>query len=221
MCGRYTLAVAAERLATRFAAPQPIELTPRYNIAPTQLAPVVRASATGREIVLLRWGLIPAWATDPAIGARMINARSETALEKPAFRTAFRRRRCLIPASGFYEWQTTAAGKQPFYFTPVGDDLMAFAGLWEQWRAPDGAVIESYAILTTTASAEVAPIHERMPVIITADVTDLWLDPATDPGRLLAYCQQPAPIALRCYPVSSAVNNARNDHPALIQPLAL
>lgn len=219
MCGRYTLADLPARLAARFGV-APLDVQPRYNIAPTQLAPVVRVNAGTREAAMLRWGLIPSWADDANIGARMINARSETVLEKPAFRTAFRRRRCLIPASGFYEWQTTSAGKQPFYFTPVEGDLMAFAGLWEQWHAPDGAVIESYAILTTAANEMVAPIHDRMPVILPPDIDALWLDPTADAARLHELCLTPPPVKLRAYPVSKAVNQVRNDGEALIRPLS-
>lgn len=217
MCGRYTLAVSPAQLAARFGV-APLELQPRYNIAPTQPAPVVRLGDDGREMTLLRWGLIPSWANDASIGARLINARSETVLEKPAFRTAFRRRRCLIPASGFYEWQATAAGKQPFYITSVDGEPMAFAGLWEQWRAPDGALLESYTILTTAANAVVAPIHDRMPVILPPDLDALWLDPAADVSRLHALCLNPPPVALRAYPVSRAVNQVRNDNEELIQP---
>lgn len=217
MCGRYTLAVSPAQLAARFEV-APLALQPRYNIAPTQPAPVVRLSNGARELALLRWGLIPSWANDAAIGARLINARSETVLEKPAFRTAFRRRRCLIPASGFYEWQQQTSGKQPFYFTPVDGDLMAFAGLWEQWRAPDGAVVESYTILTTAANEIVAPIHDRMPVILPPDLDALWLDPAADAARLHDLCLTPPPVALRVYPVSKAVNQVRNDGEGLIQP---
>ncbi|GIV88278.1 MAG: DUF159 family protein [Chloroflexus sp.] len=221
MCGRYTLAVSPAKLAERFAIPPISDLQPRYNIAPTQPVVVVREGNDGREGVYMRWGLIPSWAKDASVGAKLINARSETVLEKPSFRTAFRRRRCLIPASGFYEWQTTATGKRPFYFTLPDDDLMAFAGLWEQWQAPDGEVIESCTILTTTANEIVTPIHNRMPVIVPSEFTAFWLDPATDIPRLHAFCLTPPPVALHRYPVGKAVNQVRNDGPALIEPAAL
>jgi putative SOS response-associated peptidase YedK len=173
-----------------------------------------------RELVSLRWGLIPAWAKDASIGNRLINARSETILEKPSFRTAFQRRRCLIPASGFYEWQTLPDGKQPFYFTPSDDALIAFAGVWEQWRAPDGSLIESCTILTTKANEVVAPIHDRMPVIVPPNLDAVWLYPTSDIQQLYKLCLAPPPIALRCYPVSKAVNQVRNDSEVLIQPQA-
>ncbi|WP_367280825.1 SOS response-associated peptidase [uncultured Chloroflexus sp.] len=217
MCGRYTLAVTPARLAARFGV-APLEFQPRYNIAPTQPVVAARNGQNGRELVFLRWGLIPAWAKDASIGARMINARSETALDKPAFRTAFRRRRCLLPASGFYEWQTTPAGKQPYYFSPVDDEMIAFAGLWEQWQAPDGTLIESCTILTTAANEVVAPIHDRMPVMLPSDLAALWLDPAADVARLHELCLAPPPVALRVYPVSKAVNQVRNDSEVLIRP---
>ncbi|MBO9337518.1 MAG: SOS response-associated peptidase [Chloroflexus sp.] len=218
MCGRYTLAVSPEKLSDRFAVEPPLDLKPRYNIAPTQAVVAVREIDGHRELVSLRWGLIPAWAKDASIGNRLINARSETILEKPSFRTAFQRRRCLIPASGFYEWQTLPDGKQPFYFTPGDDALMAFAGLWDQWRAPDGSLVESCTILTTTANAVVAPIHDRMPVIVPPDFDAVWLDPTSDIRQLHELCLAPPPVMLRCYPVSKAVNQVRNDSEALIQP---
>ena len=220
MCGRYTLAVSPEKLSDRFAVEPPFDLKPRYNIAPTQAVVAVRQIDGHRELVSLRWGLIPAWAKDAGIGNRLINARSETILEKPSFRAAFQRRRCLIPASGFYEWQALPDGKQPFYFTPGDDVLMAFAGLWEQWRAPDGALVESCTILTTTANAVVAPIHDRMPVIVPPDFDAVWLDPTSDIRQLHELCLAPPPVMLRCYPVSKAVNQVRNDSEALIQPQA-
>lgn len=218
MCGRYTLAVSPARLAARFSVTPPLDLQPRYNIAPTQSVIAVRETTEGRQLATLRWGLIPSWAKDATIGSRMINARSETVLEKPSFRAAFRQRRCLIPASGFYEWQTLPTGKQPFYFTLRDDDLMAFAGLWEQWRSPDGTVVESCTILTTAANEIVAPIHDRMPVIIPSDLDARWLDPGADIGQLYDLCRTPPPVALHCYPVSPAVNQVRNDSEALIQP---
>ncbi len=218
MCGRYTLAVSASRLSDRFAVEPPLDLKPRYNIAPTQAVVAVRETNRRRELVALRWGLIPAWAKDASIGSRLINARSETILEKPSFRAAFQRRRCLIPASGFYEWQALPDGKQPFYFTPGDDTLMAFAGLWDQWRAPDGSLVESCTILTTTANAVVAPIHDRMPVIVPPDFDAVWLDPTSDIRKLHELCLAPPPVMLRCYPVSKAVNQVSNDSEALIQP---
>jgi len=220
MCGRYTLAVSPEKLSDRFAVEPPFDLKPRYNIAPTQAVVAVREIDGHRELVSLRWGLIPAWAKDASIGNRLINARSETILEKPSFRTAFQRRRCLIPASGFYEWQTLPDGKQPFYFTPSDDALIAFAGVWEQWRAPDGSLIESCTILTTKANEVVAPIHDRMPVIVPPDLDAVWLYPTSDIQQLYKLCLTPPPIALRCYPVSKAVNQVRNDSEVLIQPQA-
>jgi putative SOS response-associated peptidase YedK len=219
MCGRFTLATSGEQLATQFALAEAPQLAPRYNIAPTQPIAVVRATDGGRELVLLRWGLVPVWANDPSIGSRMINARAETAAVKPAFRTAMRRRRCLIPADGFYEWQTLPSGKQPFYFHRGDGAPFAFAGLWEHWNSPDGTPLESCTILTTAANELLRPIHDRMPVIIDPADYARWLDPGLhDPAALEDLLAPHDDAAMAAHPVSRAVNRVANDGPALIAP---
>lgn len=185
-----------------------------YNAAPTQLLPIGRRIDGNRVLDLARWGLIPSWAKDPAIGNRLINARAETVAGKPAFRAAYRARRCLVPARGFYEWRRTPHGKQPHYITTADGSLMTFAGLWETWRAAAGETVLSYTILTTQANACVAAVHERMPVILDAAQGEAWLT-EPDPAPLLVPC--PAD-RLRLWPVSLRVNSPRNADPALIDP---
>ncbi|MCS7040325.1 MAG: SOS response-associated peptidase, partial [Anaerolineae bacterium] len=187
MCGRFTLTASGDELASLFDLEQAPNLEPRYNIAPTQPVAVVRLDREGRrrEFTLMRWGLIPSWAKDIHIGNRLINARAETLTEKPAFRTAFRRRRCLIPANGFYEWQKPTAGRKQPYFIGLPDRRpFAFAGLWEHWEGADGSVLDSCAIITTAANERVRVLHDRMPVILERTDFGDWLDPTTTPDRL-------------------------------------
>lgn len=195
-------------------------LEPRYNIAPTQLVPTVlrRPEQSDQRLFhLLRWGLIPSWAKDPAIGARLINAKAETAGEKPSFRAAFRQRRCLVVADGFYEWQRQERKKQPFYFRFQDERPFGFAGLWERWGAPSGEVIESCTILTTEASELVRPIHDRMPVIVDPKDYDLWLDPAVQKPEALQQLLRPyRSEEMMTYPVSTQVNNPVNNSPECI-----
>lgn len=216
MCGRYALHAHPQVIALQFGLAAAPESRPRYNIAPASELLVVRAADGAAQAAHLRWGLVPRWAKDPAIGARLSNARAETVAEKPSFREAFRRRRCLVPASGFYEWKAEAGRKQPYYVYPARGELFAFAALWEAWHGPEG-VLESCAILTTDANAVMQTIHDRMPVIIAQRDYSRWLDCA--PGRevrdLLGPCD-PAAIAVRR--VSRAVNNARNESAKLIEP---
>jgi putative SOS response-associated peptidase YedK len=222
MCGRYTLGAPDEDLADLFDLPQVPELEPRYNIAPTQPVPVVRVGAAGqvRELELLRWGLIPSWSKDPAAGARLINARSETAAGKPSFRAAFKHRRCLIPAAGFYEWQRTGGGKQPYYIHRKDRRAFAFAGLWEHWAGPDGSVIESCTILTTTPNDLLRPLHDRMPVILCPTDFALWLDPAVTEASRIQPLLVPCPAdQLVAYAVTTHVNSPRNDDPGCIEPM--
>ncbi|RME83237.1 MAG: SOS response-associated peptidase [Caldilineae bacterium] len=222
MCGRFTLASPPEVLAQMFELDEVPAFRPRYNIAPTQPVAAVRLSPQGREreFTFLTWGLIPSWAKDIRMGARMINARAETVAEKPAYRAAFRYRRCLIPADGFYEWQKRAGGKQPYFIGMKDGRPFAMAGLWEHWEGDDGSVIESCTILTTTPNELVAPLHNRMPVILPGEVFDAWLrpnTPASDLKRLL----RPYPAeAMRAYAVSTLVNSPANDTPACIAPLS-
>lgn len=219
MCGRYLLDAVPADILRAFGVETPPELKPRYNIAPTQQVPIVRVNRFGdRELATVRWGLVPSWAKDVSIGNKLINARADTIREKPSFRTAYKRRRCLILATGFYEWRVARLGsaKQPMYIGMRDGSPFAFAGIWESWRAPDGDVVETCAIITTDANELVAPIHDRMPVIVAPASYDRWLDPAiADPGELLA--PYPADLMM-AYPVSTRVNNVRNEGPELIEP---
>ena len=222
MCGRFTLRAPASVVAEQFALFEVPPFAPRFNIAPTQPVAVVRCTPqrpqTGRELVHLRWGLIPTWAKDPAIGNRMINARSETAAQKPAYRAALRRRRCLLPADGFYEWQRSGKRKQPFLIRMDDDGLFALAGLWESWQAPDGSHIESCTILTTGPNDLVEPIHDRMPVILAADDYSLWLEPAIEEPDRLAPLLRPFPSQrMVAHPVGTHVNSPVNDDPRCIE----
>ena len=185
-----------------------------YNIAPTQPALAVRRPVDENEWALLRWGLVPHWAKDLTIGARTLNARGESVAEKPAFRAAFRYRRCIVPASGFFEWQTTPTGKQPYAIVPTDLPCFGFAGLWEHWTSPDGSVVESVAVVTTGANALMAPIHDRMPVILAPEDYEHWMTAA--PADAQALIQQYDEQRMHAYPVSRAVGNVRNNSAALI-----
>lgn len=222
MCGRFTLTDPDADLAVQFNLPEIPDMQPRYNIAPTQPVAAVRSGpqGTGRQMVLLHWGLIPHWAKDRSMGARMINARSETAAEKPAFRAAFRRRRCLVVADGFYEWQKQNGAKQPFYIRLRDSRPFAFAGLWEHWEGADGSVIESCTLLTTQPNDLLRVLHNRMPVILQPKDYELWLDPETQQPDLLQPLLHPYPPAeMDAYPVSRWVNSPNNDDPKCIEPL--
>jgi putative SOS response-associated peptidase YedK len=220
MCGRFTLAVPAEQLARQFQLEQTLELAPRYNIAPTQQVAAVRAGESGRELVMMRWGLVPSWAKDPSVGSRMINARSETAAEKPAFRNAIKQRRCLIPADGFYEWQQLADGKQPFHITLADRAPFALAGLWEHWKTPEGGWLHSCTVLTTEANELMRPLHDRMPVIVPPEQYGRWLDPSVRESELLQDLFAPYPSEqMVAYPVSKSVNRVGNEGPELVTPL--
>ena len=207
MCGRYSLHAHPDVIALLFGLSQIPAHQPRYNIAPTSQVLIIRKN----EAAMVRWGLVPHWAKDPSMGARMNNARAETVAEKPSFREAFRKRRCLIPASGFYEWKLESGRKQPYYIFPSGGALFAFAGIWETWTGPTGP-LETCAIITTDANEKMAAIHERMPVIVSPGEYSAWL--AGDEIPLRA-CPDTAIDICR---VSRAVNNARNDTPGLIEP---
>jgi putative SOS response-associated peptidase YedK len=215
MCGRYRLSRSKEALARHFGVdPDEVDWEPRYNIAPTQQVCVVRQDRKEpvRHASMMRWGLIPSWAKDPSIGARTINARAETVAARPAFRESLERRRCLIPADGFYEWKRSGKAKQPFCFEVEDGKLFAFAGLWDRWRSPDGNPLESCTILTTTSNRLMADIHDRMPVILPADDYDLWLDPGMTDSATAVDLLKPYDAALmRDYPVSARVNAVTND----------
>ena len=223
MCGRYFLHSNLDQLTELFGQLEGnIALMPRYNITPTQPVPVIRADAQGRRhIALVRWGLVPSWAREPDSKYSMINARAETVAEKPSFRSAYRYRRCLIPADGFYEWQKTPGGhKQPYCIRRIDDEPLALAGIWETWRAADGSELESCAILVTSANATVAPVHDRMPVIVDRPDFTSWLDRHQQHPDELKRFLQPAPgNLLRLYPISKKVNNPQNDSPEILEPL--
>ena len=218
MCGRFTLHHSTEDIAERFAIEQPtLKLTPRYNIAPTQPVAVHRESRTLEEFT---WGLVPGWAKDPAIGNRIINARAESASEKPAFREALRRRRCLVPASGYYEWRRSGPQRLPMYLRLGDGRPMALAGLWEEWTAPSGAILQSGAILTTAPNPLAATVHTRMPAILDDKAIAVWLDPAvSDTGQLTSLLEPYAGDNMIAHPVSTAVNRVDYDEAECIEPV--
>jgi putative SOS response-associated peptidase YedK len=230
MCGRFTLTQSATAIADRFELDDLPFLAPRYNIAPTQPVAVIRVGsgrqqlAGDRQFTHLVWGLIPAWAKDPMMGAKLINARAETLAEKPSFRSAFKYRRCLIPTDGFYEWQRVEKKKQPYLFGLADRQPFAFAGLWEHWQSADGSEIESCTIITTEANSLMRSIHDRMPVILQPQDYQQWLDPAVqkvDQLRSLLRPYEPTSDlkTLTAHPVSVKVNNPRHDSPDCIEPI--
>jgi putative SOS response-associated peptidase YedK len=223
MCGRFTLRAPSRLQLGLFQLAELPSIPCRYNIAPSQPIAAVRAKAdtSSRELAMLRWGLIPSWAKDPAIGNTLINARGESVASKPAFRSAFRSRRCLIVADGFYEWQKKDGGKQPFYIQVRGGEPFAFAGLWEHWHDPQGEIVESAAIVTTDANEIMRPIHNRMPVILAPNHYDLWLDPTMKDPKLLEPLLRPYPSEeLMACPVSTYVNNPRHNDDRCIAPIS-
>jgi putative SOS response-associated peptidase YedK len=219
MCGRFTLFSSQAEITKVFQVDYPIELPQRYNIAPSQpIAAIAQFhDEPNPKPHHFRWGLIPSWAKDPAIGYKLINARSETASEKPSFRSAFKHRRCLIPTNGFYEWQRVEGSKtqkQPYFFSLKDQNLFALAGLWERWESPEGDTIDTCTILTTEANEILKPIHDRMPVILHPKDYDLWLDPSFTRKDKLQDLLKPYPAAeMISYPVSSIVNSPKNDRP--------
>lgn len=220
MCGRYTLAAPVNELVEQFDIDEyPSSITTSYNIAPTQEVAAVIAEDEKRKLEMLRWGLVPAWADDPSIGNRMINARSETVAEKPSFRKAFKDRRCLVLSDGFYEWRRTPDGKQPYYIHMKDGSPFAFAGLWESWR--DAQEIRSCTIITTEANELVGDIHNRMPVILAPEDYSLWLDPDFKEREALTSLLRPYPNdAMEAYPVSRRVNSPSNNVPDCIERVA-
>jgi putative SOS response-associated peptidase YedK len=207
MCGRYSLHSNPEVIALMFGLSEVPAYQPRYNIAPASQVLVIRQAGAMRGAALVKWGLVPRWAKDPAMGARMNNARAETVAEKPSFREAYRKRRCLIPANGYYEWKLEHGVKQPYYITPSRGELFAFAGLWEQWHD-----LQTCAVITTDANQKMAAVHERMPVIVSPAEYSDWLAA----GEILLLACPDAAIDIRR--VSRAVNSARTDAPGLIEP---
>jgi len=218
MCGRYSITTPVQALRELFRFDgAPVNLQPRWNVAPTQAAPVVRMAGDGsREFRMLNWGLVPYWAEDTSLQSHMINARGETVHDKPAFRQAFRQRRCLVPADGFYEWQTVAAkSKQPLLFRMRDRSPFAFAGLWERWIPPKGEVLETFAIVNTAANEIMAPFHDRVPVVLAPTDYAAWLDPAIDARSLV---RAPPSEWLDCMRVSTYVNSVRHDDSGCHEP---
>jgi putative SOS response-associated peptidase YedK len=212
VCGRFTLRTPAEQLAWLFSCDIPTDLAPTYNAAPTQAVAAVRSEAGSPQFARLRWGLIPAWAKDRSIGNRMINARAETVAEKPAFRAAFRARRCLILADGYFEWQKVGKAKQPYYIRRHDEAPFAMAGLWESWNDPQTAeTVQSCTIITTEANQTTRPIHDRMPAIVSDRDRQTWLDPQQKtPSVLLPLLRPFDPASMVAYPVDRWVNNPRH-----------
>jgi len=219
MCGRFNLRATPAQLQEFFDLFREPEVTSRYNIAPTQTTLVCRLNDNGeRELVPLRWGVIPSWSKDIKIGASLINARGETVSEKPSFRSAFKKRRCLIPASGFYEWLREGKNKQPFHIHHKDDSPFAMAGLWETWNHGEHP-IESFSIITTSANQLMRSIHDRMPVILEPELFAEWLDPKAEPEFLKSIVQPYEWNGFETLPVSAVVNNARNETPECVVPV--
>jgi putative SOS response-associated peptidase YedK len=221
MCGRYIITSPPAAIRALFAYPEQPNFPPRYNVAPTQPIPVVRLAQGERHFALVRWGLMPGWVKDPKAFSLVINARGDNVLDKPAFRSAMRYRRCLIPADGFYEWRETGHGpRRPFLVRRKDGLPFAFAGLWESWMGPNGEEMETAAIVTTEANNSLRHIHPRMPVILAPEAHALWLDCRNVDAETAAAMIAPAPDALlEAYPVSLAINRVANDDARLIEPL--
>jgi putative SOS response-associated peptidase YedK len=218
MCGRFALKAPPAELATRFGLDECIDFGPRYNIPPGTDIPVIRQSPEGKRVLhLLRWGLVPHWAKDLSIGNKLNNARGESVAEKPSFRDAFKRRRCLIPVNGFFEWRAEGKIKQPYYISLKSGDPMAMGGLWESWRAPDGSILRTTCIITTGPDEVMAPIHDRMPVIVAPEHWQSWLSgmPEEIDGILAPYRDG----ELQAWPVNRRVSKTQDDDAGLIEPV--
>ncbi len=230
MCGRYTLTSSPQVLRALLQYAEQPNFPARFNIAPTQPIAVVRLMDGKRQFALMRWGLLPSWVKDPKAFSLLINARGETAAEKPAFRAAMTRRRCLIPADGFYEWKAAGARKQPYFIHARSGAPLVFAGLWETWTGPNGEEVDTAAIVTTAANRTLADIHDRMPVIVPPEAFDVWLGTAKPADNAEAKADLAAAAALiapapedllEAYPVSTDVNRVVNDHAKLLQPVTI
>lgn len=222
MCGRYTLTSSPEAIRALFGYAEQPNFPSRYNIAPTQPIAVVRLMDGNRQFALVRWGLLPSWVKDPKAFSLIINARGESVAAKPAFRAAMKRRRCLIPADGFYEWKAGAPRKQPYYIHAKSGAPLAFAGLWETWTGPNGEELDTAAIVTTSANEILAPIHDRMPVIVPPDEFDRWLgkgdnESSVDAALAQTLIRPASDELLEAYPVSLDVNRVANDNPKLLE----
>lgn len=221
MCGRYTIIATPEQLRALFRYLEQPNFPPRFNVAPTQPIAIVRLVNGERHFALVRWGLLPSWVKDPKAFSLLINARGETVTEKPAYRAAMKRRRCLIPADGFYEWKAGGPRKQPYYIHARSGQPLAFGGLWETWTGPNGEELETAAIVTTAANETLAPLHDRMPLVIAPDQFDLWLGNGDEDTAAACALIKPAPDdLLEAYPVSTDVNRVANDNPSLMQRAA-
>ena len=220
MCGRYSLIADISELQERFDFDSSgLTHAPRYNVAPTQMALTV-TNGSGRRGSYMRWGLIPPWAKSPSVGSRMINARAETLTERPSFRTAFQRRRCLVLADGFYEWERKGSSRRPMRIVMASGEPFAFAGLWDAWRDPKGEVVRSCTIITTSANESLSPIHDRMPVILPRELESLWLDhDIQDPAALAGILSPYITDEMAAYEVSSLVNSPANDGPEVVVPV--
>jgi putative SOS response-associated peptidase YedK len=221
MCGRFTVTSSPEALRALYRYAEQPNFPPRYNVAPTQPIATVRLHEGKRQFVLMRWGLLPSWVKDPRTFTLLINARGESVCDKPAFRAAMKRRRCLIPADGFYEWKAAGARKQPYYVRAKSGAPLTFAGLWETWTGPNGEELDTATIVTTEANRMLSAIHGRMPAILQPEAFDLWLDCDHVDARTAEALIRPAPEdLLEAYEVSTAVNRTANDNPKLVEPLA-
>lgn len=222
MCGRYAVTLPPEAMRQAFAYREQPNFPPRYNIAPTQPVPVIRLEQGTRQFILMRWGFIPGWVKDPKTFPLVINVRSESAAEKPSFRAAFTRRRCLMPADGFYEWHRLGEGRRqenrPYLFRRPDRGFFAFAALWETWHSPDGSEIDTVAMVTGPANGQMAAIHHRSPVIVPPEAFDAWLDPAAEPAALQPLLRPPPDDLLEMIRLGDAVNKVANDGPELQQP---
>lgn len=219
MCGRYYFFTPADIVAGRFGLATSPALRPRFNIAPQSEAPVILAGEGTRRLVAMRWGLVPSWSKDPASAYKMINARAETAHEKPSFRGPFRRQRALVPADGFYEWKREGETKRPFALRLASSEPFAMAGLWDRWKTPEGGELLSFTILTTSANPLVSSVHDRMPVILPREAEATWLDP-TESETALKSLLAPSVEEMEAIPIGKAVNNPLNDGPELLTPVA-
>lgn len=217
MCGRYALKTPVSKLVTCFGLDEVVDVVPRYNIAPGTDIPSIRHSPEGTRVMhLLRWGLVPHWAKDPGIGAKLSNARGETVAEKPSFRDAFKRRRCLVPADGFYEWKTEGWQKQPYYFSMKSGEPFALGGVWETWRAPDGSILRTCCLITTGPNAIMLPVHDRMPVIVSSDDYEAWLTGEANNALDLV---RPYPTdKMQTWAVSKRASRSGEEGPDLVLP---
>lgn len=222
MCGRYLLTASPEEVRRLFRYPEQPNFPPRYNIAPTQPIAIVAGGSGGPHFMLVRWGFLPSWVEDPKSFSLIVNARAETAATKPAFRAAVRHRRCLVPASGFYEWRRTPQGKQPYFVRPRAGGPVGFAGIWETWAAPDGSEIDTAAILTVPANRLVGRIHDRMPAVVLPEHQARWLDTLNVRAEEAMGLVEPvADDFFEAVPISTRVNKVVNDDPGVVEPLCV